>query len=182
LIGAGLFFGAATMKIDALRAAYLEAYALHAVIIGTFADRAYVAHGATPEAALEDLRQDIGRPARIAATWWCADGSTAERLAAAIAEDGGDDVQVIADRIRVAVVSDDVLQARAAEAVAFVEQKLADMNSRGELKALNKRFKEERMAREAQGLPGLNYNAWLMAEKARMVRTVAEGVRARTGG
>jgi hypothetical protein len=170
------------MKVNALRAAYLEAYALYAVVIAEFADRAYVAHGPTPEAALQSLREDIGRPARIAEIWWCTDGSTAERLAAAIAEDDGDDVQVIADRLRIAVVSDETLQARAAEAVAFVEQKLADMNSRGDLKALNKRFKEERLAREAQGLPGLNYNSWLMAEKARMVRTVAEGVRARTGG
>jgi hypothetical protein len=170
------------MKLDALRAAYIEGYALHAVIIGEFADRAYVAHGATPEAALEDLRQNIGRPARIAEIWWCTDGSTAGRLADAIAEDDGDDVSAIADRLRIAVVSDDMLQARAAEAVAFVEHQLAGMNRNGELKALNKRFKEERLARQAQGLPGLNYSAWLTAEKVRMVRTVAESVRARTGG
>jgi hypothetical protein len=82
-------------------------------------------------------------------------------------------VQAAAEEAGVTLQTDSELDAIAGAAVKHVEKVFTWMLQAGQLRALNRRYKAERLARAAAGRGMVSYCRWVEAQKAAMVLTAA---------
>jgi hypothetical protein len=166
------------MKPDMI-SEYITAFGMHCVVIASLGDRRFAGHGADPLAAAKSIAAAIGRKfICVDEIWWCGSAVGAYRLAGTISRQAGGDVPSIARGLGLAVVADEVLKRRAAEAVTVAERELTEMQRNGGLRAINQAYRMMRLQNEARGENTPPYAVYLTAEKARIIRTVAAGVRA----
>ena len=156
---------------DRLIRAYLSALDLTAIYIRA-ADRAKLGRGQEP-------------PADALAVWWCDRAGDAEVLAQAVRAEMGRRrlegpaaaarlVEICAEQIGVRLRYDAELREAADAAVARIECKFAEMLKGGQLRDLNRRYKEYRLCRTAAGEKAQPYAAWIAARKLAMVKATAQ--------
>jgi hypothetical protein len=82
----------------------------------------------------------------------------------------------VAESLGVQLQSDDELRQMAEAAVARIETLFEQMMSGGELRALNRRYRQYRLSRKAAGNGSVSYPRWLENYKAEFIRKMAAGL------
>jgi hypothetical protein len=82
-------------------------------------------------------------------------------------------VAVVAQTIGVRLLADGELQAKAEAAIGAVERQMVVMKASGALRAVNARYRTERLALTAAGRKAPPFNAWLGQFKALMIAEAA---------
>lgn len=166
---------------ETLIAAYREGLGLVAVTLVTGASGARLICAAD-EPALDD-------GAAVHACWWCASAQQAEWLTEAVARAIRHDDAKSAARLSRAVIDTakrlgitlrpDAEIARAAVAVvARLDREITTQQRVGGLKSVNRGYRDYRLAASARGDKVLRYAEWMARYKAKLVREVAQNLRA----
>jgi hypothetical protein len=177
----------------ALVAAYREGLGLAAVsLIRSAAGIRIVAAASVHEGLPVVAEQTVGR-------WWCRRAADAERLARAVTaqlrrcessdEKGraGDEISAArlaaeavataAQRLNIALHSDDDVSSAAAAIIARVDEELARLRDQGDLKAVNRSYRSYRTEASARGDKVVPYAQWLSKYRQNLVRQAAAALR-----
>ncbi len=160
-----------------LVAAYRQGLGLAAVAVVDCAGSLRVAAEATGrgEPATE------GEAPAVLARWWCRRVLDAQRIAAAVPDNAatpaGEAVLAAARRLRVTLYSDAEIADAAAAVIARVDEEIAQLQRRGDLKSVNKAYREHRLAAAARGEKVARYQDWMRQYKQNLVRQCAETLR-----
>jgi hypothetical protein len=180
----------------ALRAAYRKGLGLAAIVVTCEGDAEQVVAitAAHAGAVTRDERAFIAR-------FWCRRAADADRVAlAAIARlrrreshdgPGGSSpsasapaandlrtaTEAAAKRLRVALFSDDEIDAEADAVIARVEAEIENLKDAGQLKSVNQSYRADRLAAPARGERAAPYADWFNKYKADLVRALAATLR-----
>lgn len=86
-------------------------------------------------------------------------------------------VAAAAKQLGLVLRSESELRASAEKAVQHVDRVFREKLRAGELRDLNRRYRDERLARAAAGKPWLSYGLWLNNQKVALVRATAHVAR-----
>jgi hypothetical protein len=167
----------------ALIAAYHDGLGLAAVTLVVDENGARLINAA--EASLAS-----GAP--MQARWWCKSVQQAEwlvestaRLARTTQADGADAVSRLrgainnaAKRLGIVLRSDDEIAGEAAAVIARLEAEIAAQQRAGSLKSVNRGYRDYRLQASARGEKVLRYADWMARYKAKLVREIAQNLRA----
>lgn len=172
-----------TASVDRLARTYITSLDLVAVYVTAAKGRAGIRSGNDPAATLKALRKtDPG--ASLVLIGWCA-ADRAELLMMALRGDLGEDrssrdaadaiarVTAAAEQLGLVLRSDAELRESAAKAVQHVDRIFQEKLRAGELRDLNRRYRDERLARAAEGRSSLSYGLWLNNQKVALIRATA---------
>jgi hypothetical protein len=168
----------------ALIASYREGLGLAAVTLVVNENGACLVNAAA------DAPLDSGRA--MQARWWCKSVQQAEwlvesaaRLARTTQADGADAVSRLrgainnaAKRLGIVLRSDDEIAGEAAAVIARLEAEIAAQQRAGSLKSVNRGYRDYRLQASARGEKVLRYADWMARYKAKLVREIAQNLRA----
>lgn len=176
-----------TKNQEALVAAFREGLGLVAIIAARNAAGILLVVDASDGAELADAA--VGR-------WWCRRRADAERVAAAatarlkhralhnaaadasdLSAGAADAIAAAGGRLAVGCWSDADVARDAAAIIARVEIEFARLQAAGDMQALNKSYREERLAAAARGEKVPPYAQWINKYRQNLVRRLAATLR-----
>jgi hypothetical protein len=165
---------------EALIAAYREGLGLAAVAVVAGQGGTRLMTCASGAEAAPDESETVH------ARWWCNSTEQAEWLVKALARTARRDdadqlcraVVAMAKRLGIALRSDDGIAREAAAVIARLEQEITTQQRAGALKSVNRGYRDYRLAASARGEKVLRYTDWMARYKAKLVREVAQNLRA----
>jgi hypothetical protein len=92
----------------------------------------------------------------------------------ATAEDARAVLDLVASEVGIVFFTAEKISQSAAEVMARVEIEFTRMQAAGELRALNRSYREYRLACNAAGSKAMHYTKWIAQKKARMFRSAVE--------
>lgn len=174
---------------------YVRALDLSGVFLAARDGQAAAVHvgcAADPPARVRRL----GENARLVNVLWCVSAGQAELVAEHVRTDlasiarpergswfgvdvttAGESVTRAVRDLGVCAEGSETVEARAAQAVAQIEQEIAALQKSGGMKTFNKSYREYRLKAQATGETFMLYAGWLQNYKLRLIRTVAEAAR-----
>jgi len=169
---------------EAFIAAYREGLGLAAVALVVDENGARLVNAAA-DAPLES-------GAAVKARWWCKSAQQAEwlvesaaRLARAAQVDDADalsrlcaGVTKAAKRLAIVLRSDGEIAGEAIALIARLEHEIAAQQRAGGLKSVNRGYRDYRLQASARGEKVLRYAEWIARYKAKLVRDIAQNLRA----
>jgi hypothetical protein len=164
----------------ALVTAYREGLALMAVTL-VAGDR-----GARLVISMADAPLDAGET--VHARWWCKSAQQAEWLVGSVAratqQDDADASSRVchavlnaAKRLGISLRSDEEIAREAVAVIARLEQEIAAQQRAGELKSINRGYRDYRLQASARGEKVLRYAQWIARYKAKLMRDIAHNLR-----
>lgn len=170
---------AARKRADLMAQHFIRAHGMRAVIVGAGTGKAsssVVTLGKPPVVVTSGNPAAVKTTGKGAAVLWCATPADAEELADAIRREGAttSTARRMADLMGIRVASDAEVAARAAHAVKIIETQIGQMKARGELRAVNAAYRNERLRRAKLGLGMMPYAAYLRRFTIKMMYRAAE--------
>jgi hypothetical protein len=177
-----------------LASAFQETLGLTAIFVAVAAGRTRIGRSTDPTAVHKRLRKIDPDAALLTIGWLTADRAELltmalrgvlgkDLVAAAVAvrsnslDAAARRVMAIAEQMGIGLPSDDELRTDAEMMAEHVDHTFNEQLQGGELRAMNRRYKIERMASAAAGRGMISYGRWIESQKLSLIRNTAQATR-----